>query len=52
MPSTAMPCGELLEQVGGARQPVCQCGCPLAHGVGEQQLAARRCPQPVLGHLE
>ena len=44
--------GKLLEQVDGAGQPVCQCGCPLAHGVGEQQLAARRCPQPVLGHLE
>ena len=43
---------ELLEQVGGAGQPVGERGGPLAHGVGEQQLAARRRPQAVLGDLE
>ena len=44
--------GELLEQVGRARQLVGEGRRPLAHGIGEQQLAARRRPQPVLSHLE
>ena len=43
---------QLLEEVGGAGQPVGERGGPLAHGVGEEQLAAGRRPQPVLGDLE
>ena len=43
---------ELLEQVGRAGQHVGERGGPLAHGVGEEQLAARRGPQAVVGDLE
>ena len=44
--------GELLEQVGGTGQLVGERRGARAHGVGEQQLAARRRPQAVLGDLE
>ena len=44
--------GELVEHLGQPGVRAGQLGGPLAHLVGEQQLAARRRPQAVLGDLE
>ena len=52
MPSTAMPWASFSSRSAAPGQPVGERGGPLAHGVGEQQLAAGRRPQAVLGDLE
>ena len=52
MPSTAMPSEIFSQHVGDAGEPVGQRGGPGADGVGEQDLAAGRRPQAVLGDLE
>ena len=44
--------GDLVEHVPHAGQLVGELAGPGPDGVGEQQLATRRCPQPVLGDLE
>ena len=44
--------GQLLEQLGQLGVLLGQYGGPRADLVGQQQLAARRCPQPVLGDLQ
>ena len=52
MPSTAMPSAIFSSRSASAGKLSASSRGPLAHGVGEQQLAARRRPQPVLGDLE
>ena len=52
MPSTAMPSASLASMSATPGSCVGQLGGPRADGVGEQQLAARRGPQAVLGDLE
>ncbi len=52
MPSTAIPAASLVEHVGDPGQLLGQRGGAVADLVGQQDLAARRCPQPVGRHLE
>ena len=52
MPSTAMPSASLSSRSAAPGSWSASAARPLAHGVGEQQLAARRRPQAVLGDLE
>ena len=52
MPSTAMPSATFSSRSATPGSCGASVAGPLADGVGEQQLAARRRPQPVLGDLE